>query len=180
MNRKACLNSLYTEFHFLEVLLSLVWSVSPLLLSASTGNFRGHELYHAHSLASLQWSGPSDWKLPTVPEMELIKRQRSLIYTHLCQKGENAQASADQGFSTASQGSSHVHGTPRWNPPTSPYPTFFASAKPIAFVQSYSQSQARLMFVTTLGMDNFDYNKMNAQFTACLQEGLIHEWKQDY
>ena len=48
-------------------------------------------------------------------------------------------------------------------------------------VQSYSQSQARLMFVTTLGMDNFDCTKMNAhfkKFTACLREGLIHEWKQ--
>ena len=33
-----------------------------------------------------------------------------------------------------------------------------------AFVQSYSQSQARLMFVTTLGMDNFDCTKMNAHF----------------
>ena len=37
------------------------------------------------------------------------------------------------------------------------------------------------MFVTTLGMDNFDCTKMNAhfkKFTACLREGLIHEWKQ--
>ena len=37
------------------------------------------------------------------------------------------------------------------------------------------------MFVTTLEMDNFDRTKMNARFqkfTACLQEGLIHEWKQ--
>ena len=50
-----------------------------------------------------------------------------------------------------------------------------------AFVHSYSQSQARLTFVTTLGMDKFDCNKMNARFkkfTACLREGLIHEWKQ--
>ena len=34
------------------------------------------------------------------------------------------------------------------------------------------------MFVTTPGMDNFDCTKMNAhfkKFTACLQEGLIHE-----
>ena len=31
-----------------------------------------------------------------------------------------------------------------------------------AFVQSYSQSQARLMFVTTLGIDNFDCTKMTA------------------
>ena len=37
------------------------------------------------------------------------------------------------------------------------------------------------MFVTTLGMDNFDCTKMIAhfkKFTACLREGLIHEWKQ--
>ena len=37
------------------------------------------------------------------------------------------------------------------------------------------------MFVATLGMDNCDCNKMNAhfkKFTACLWEGLIHEWKQ--
>ena len=50
-----------------------------------------------------------------------------------------------------------------------------------AFVQTYSQTRARLMFVTTLEMDNFDCTKMNARFqkfTACLQEGLIHEWKQ--
>ena len=50
-----------------------------------------------------------------------------------------------------------------------------------AVVQNYSQSQARLMFVTTLGMDNFYRTKMNAHFkkiTACLWEGLIHEWKQ--
>ena len=44
-----------------------------------------------------------------------------------------------------------------------------------AFVQSYSQGQARLM------LDNFDCTEMIAhlkKFTACLQEGLIHEWKQ--
>ena len=37
------------------------------------------------------------------------------------------------------------------------------------------------MFVTTLGMDNFDCTKMNAHFkksTVCLREGLIHKWKQ--
>ena len=37
------------------------------------------------------------------------------------------------------------------------------------------------MLVTTLGMDNFDCTKMIAhckKLTACLQEGLIHEWKQ--
>ena len=57
---------------------------------------------------------------------------------------------ANQGFSTASQAremaksvltkaflqpakaaATYVHGTPCWNQPTSPYPTFFVSAKPI-------------------------------------------------
>lgn len=49
-----------------------------------------------------------------------------------------------------------------------------------AFVQSHSQSQAMLAFVTALGMDKFDCTKINAhfkKFTACLWEGLIHEWK---
>ena len=43
-----------------------------------------------------------------------------------------------------------------------------------AFVKSHSQSQAELMFVTTLEIDNLE---MNAHFTAFLWEGLIHEWK---
>ena len=43
----------------------------------------------------------------------------------------NGLASADQGFSTASQGSYHEHGNPCWNSPTSPFTTFFASRKPI-------------------------------------------------
>ena len=51
-----------------------------------------------------------------------------------------------------------------------------------AFVQSYSQIKARLMFATTLGMDNFGCTKMNAhfeKFTACLAiGGANQEWKQ--
>ena len=46
-----------------------------------------------------------------------------------------------------------------------------------AFGESPSQSQARLMFVTTLGMDNFDCIKMNAhfkKFRACLLD--IFPW----
>ena len=31
----------------------------------------------------------------------------------------------------------------------------------LAFAQSYSQSQARLMFATTLEVDNFDCTKIN-------------------
>ena len=65
-----------------------------------------------------------EWKQPTVSEMEPIKRQRSLIYPICVKKERNGQAGANQGFSTASQGSCHVHGTPYWNLPTPPIPPF--------------------------------------------------------
>ena len=44
----------------------------------------------------------------------------------------NSSASADQGCSIASQGSSHVHGMSLLGHPPYPYPTFFASGKPIS------------------------------------------------
>ena len=40
-----------------------------------------------------------------------------------------------------------------------------------AFVESHFQSQARLTFVTTLGMDNFDCTKMNAQNSQLVYGG---------
>ena len=40
-------------------------------------------------------------------------------------QGEKSPATADQAHSIASQDSCHVCGTSCWNPPTSPYPTFF-------------------------------------------------------
>ena len=46
-------------------------------------------------------------------------------------------------------------------------------------VQSHCRSQARLMFVTTLKMDNFGCTKMNAhfqKFTACTWEELIYKY----
>ena len=45
-----------------------------------------------------------------------------------------------------------------------------------AFVQTYSQTRARLMFVTTLEMDNFDCTKMNARFQkfTALSTGGAH------
>ena len=33
------------------------------------------------------------------------------------------------------------------------------------------------MFVTALEMNNLDCTRTDEQFTACLWEGLIHEWK---
>ena len=47
-----------------------------------------------------------------------------------------------------------------------------SSQSMLAFVQSYSQSQARLMFVTTLGMDNCDCTKMNAHLEASITIAL--------
>ena len=43
---------------------------------------------------------------------------------------------------------------------------------------SFCSAFARLKFVTALGMANFDCNKNEKKFTACLREGLIHEWTQ--
>ena len=40
-----------------------------------------------------------------------------------------------------------------------------------AFIKSYSQSQARLMFVATLRMDNFDCTKMHISKTSQLVYG---------
>ena len=49
------------------------WKLEP-----RVNNFRVHDLYHTHSLVSLQWSlqpanASPDWKLSTVPEMEPYK-----------------------------------------------------------------------------------------------------------
>ena len=55
----------------------------------------------------------------------------------------------------------------------------FRSIYRSAFVQSHSQSQARLMFVTAHenGQLGLHQNQCTLKkFTACLQEGLIHEW----
>ena len=64
-----------------------------------------------------------DWKLSTVLEMEA--EEPYIVSTPVCVKRErNGQASADQGFSTASQGSCHVHGSSRWTHPPPPIPPF--------------------------------------------------------
>ena len=90
-----------------------------------------HDLYHAHSLAILQWSGPSDqWTLlPTENCLQCQKwspkKGRESLSTPVCVKMErNGQASDDQGFSTASQGSCHVHGILRLTHPPPPIPPF--------------------------------------------------------
>ena len=64
---------------------------------------RGDDLCHAHS-ASLQWSGPPTsecfFRLKAAYNARngLIKRQRSLIYTHLCQKGEKCSRQCRPGL----------------------------------------------------------------------------------
>ena len=91
--------------------------------------------YHTHLLASFQWSGLSDQRGLHLTECCLqvqkwcLYKGRGVVPEPVCaNKVRNGPASADQGFSTASQGSCHVHGTPCWNPPTSPYPAFFTSS----------------------------------------------------
>ena len=86
---------------------------------------------HTHSLASFQWSELSDQRALHLTECCLQVQKwcpykgRGVIPEPVCaSKVRNGPAGADQGFSTASQGSCHVHGTPSWNPPTSPYLTF--------------------------------------------------------
>ena len=116
-----------------------VWSVFPLLLGASTGNFSQrcfhqfswgswlwpHPLISEHSLVRDLWpvNTPSDRKVPTVPEMKPLQKERSGFYAHLhvYKKKRNCLASADQCLSTASQDSYHVP----LCPPTSPYSTLF-------------------------------------------------------
>ena len=97
-----------------------------------------HDPNHTDSLASFQWSGLSDQQAIQLTESCLQIEKwcpytgRGVVPEPVCANMvRNGPASADQGSSIASQGSWHVHGTPCWNLPTSPYPTFFASTKPI-------------------------------------------------
>ena len=84
---------------------------------SSIKSLRVHDLCHVHSLASLQWSGLSDqWMLlPTESCLQCQtwspwKGRRALSMPVFVKMERNGQASVDQGFSTASQGSRHVHG----------------------------------------------------------------------
>ena len=64
----------------------------------------------------------------------------------------------------------HLHTHCNWGPNH-----YCVSDQPIpAFVQNHSQNHAKLVFVISLEMDISDCTNINAHFTACLQEGLIH------
>ena len=112
-----------------------------LLLGTSTGNLsflhtivlgswpQPHSLISKLSMvrALRPASAPPDRMLPTSPEMVPLQGEGGVVPGPVCaNKVRNGPASADQGFSTASQGSCHVHSTPCWN---QPYPAFFASTK---------------------------------------------------
>ena len=120
-------------FHFWFELALETWAKASL-----TQSLRVHDPNHTHSLASFRWSGLFDqWALHLTECCLQVQKWcpykwRGVVPELVCaNKVRNGPASANQGFSTASQGSCHVHSTPCWNPPTSPYPAFFASAKPI-------------------------------------------------
>ena len=136
---------LYTELHFLEVFLRLLvpcmiceHAVETWAKGSSIKPLAVHDLCHTHSLASLQWSGLFDRWMLLLTEgcLQCQKwshyKGRAAFYMPICvKKKRNSQASAEQGFSTASQHSRHVHCMSCLCLPTSSYPTFFASAKPI-------------------------------------------------
>ena len=95
-----------------------------------------HDLGHVHSLASLQWSGLSDQPTLLLTEKCLLcqkwspYKRRAMVSMFVCaKKKRNGPASADQGLSTASQDSHHVHNMLWLCPPTSPYPTLFVKSK---------------------------------------------------
>ena len=126
------INTLYEPYLYFCYELALETSAKR----SSIKSLRVHDLCHAHSLASLQWSGPSDqWTLlPTENCLQCQKwspwkRQRSHIYVRLCKKGKKwpSQCQPRLFYSQPSQQPCARH--PCWNPPTSPYPTIFASAQ---------------------------------------------------
>ena len=71
-NENVQVSPFYTEIHFLEVLLAIdtlydlyfhfcyELALESSAKCSSIKPFRVHDLCHAHSLVSLQWSGPSD------------------------------------------------------------------------------------------------------------------------
>ena len=95
-------NPLFTEFHFLEVVLKLRMSAFPLLLQAtlSISSFWVHDLGCTHPSATLQWSGLSGQQMFLQTENCLQWQKRSsykgrgvvstLVYT----------TRTDQSFST--------------------------------------------------------------------------------
>ena len=90
-----------------------------------------HDPNHTHSLANFQWSGLSEQRALHLAECCLQVQKwcpykgRGVVPEPVCaNKVRNGPASANQGFSTATQGSCHVHSTSCWNLPTSPYPAF--------------------------------------------------------
>ena len=86
-----------------------------------------HDPNHTHSLASFQWSSERSTWLNAAYKSKNgapTRGEEWFLSLFVLNKVRNGLASADQGFSTASQGSCHVYGTPSWNPPTSPYPAF--------------------------------------------------------
>ena len=66
---------------------------------------------------------------------------RGAFSTPICVK-KDGLASDDQGFSTASQGSSHVHSMSWLCPPTCPYPTFLLAQTYLWFGQLITHGQS--------------------------------------
>ena len=104
-----------------------------------------------HSLVSFRLSGLTNQQtlfltencLRKVPEMKFIQGKWSIFYACLCAKERIGPPSANQGLSTATHSSSHVHSTPFLNPLASPYPILSASEKPIIKVNMHQVMSSR-------------------------------------
>ena len=114
-------------------------TVTQCLVSALFENKTGHYLRDGYP--DLLRNGV--WPRRTMPTKAFLQPARAAAICtapgHLPlfvsnEKGEKWSNQCQPRFfysQPASQCSCHLHGTPCWNPHTSPYPTFFASTKPI-------------------------------------------------
>ena len=104
-----------------EVILEIVWR-HPFTgsLPSAMGTIFGlsfhfcfwgfmHGIDHTHSLASFQLSGLFNQRMPYLTEKCLYKGRRAVSLPICASNVRNDLASADQGFSTASQDSRNAH-----------------------------------------------------------------------
>ena len=110
-------------FHFCCKLAPESWT-----RGSSINPLRVYDFTNTHSLASSQCSLTSECssRLKTAYSAQNGAPTREEEW-FLCQFVRNGQTSAEQGLSTASQNSHHVHSMSWLCLPTSPYPTFFTS-----------------------------------------------------
>ena len=120
-------------FHFCLELALETW-IKALL----THSLWLHDPGHTHSLASIQWSGPSDqrtlFRIKSCLKCQKWSpyKVKGVFSTTVCaRKQTNGPPGIDQGFSTSSCNRCHALSARAVHPPTSTCPTLSASAEPI-------------------------------------------------